>query len=170
MDTDKTNSTTWLLQALTAVDTAYLATCLVIQPLKILHQLYGVLARSFPLIERFVWPLAATAQTTTVWVVLLVTGDRYVAVCRPFQARWRSIDRTRLAVILVVVLAILYNLPQWFEREIVWEPNSCTGIDTGTVKKVGLSLIFIIIIISIITVRADVALCACCIVGSPPCL
>lgn len=30
LDPDKTNSTTWLLQALAAVDTVYLAACLVI--------------------------------------------------------------------------------------------------------------------------------------------
>jgi len=138
LDTDKTNSTTWLLQALAAVDTAYLATCLVIQPLKIAHELYGVLSRSFPVIERYVWPLAATAKTTTVCIVLLVTGDRYVAVCRPFQARWRSVERTRLAVIVVVVLAVLYNLPQWFEREVVWKIDECTGLPTeiALIKKV----------------------------------
>lgn len=78
----------------------YLAACLVIQPLSILHELYGVLARSFALIQRYGWPLAATAQTATVWIILLVTGDRWVAVCRPFEARWRSVERTRVAVIV----------------------------------------------------------------------
>jgi len=136
LDTDKTNSTTWLLQALAAVDTAYLAACIIIQPLRIVQELYGVLARSFPLIERYVWPLAATAQTATVWIVLLVTGDRYVAVCRPFQARWRSVERTRSAVIVVLVLAVLYNLPQWFERKVDWEMDLCTGRSVATIKKV----------------------------------
>ena len=157
LDTDKTNSTTWLLQALAAVDTVYLATCIVIQPLKIAHELYGVLARSFPVIERYVWPLAATAQTATVWIVLLVTGDRYVAVCRPFQARWRSVERTRLAVIVVVVLAVLYNLPQWFEREVVWEPEACTQTYYGKIEKVShgfiITIVIIIIIIIIIALR-----------------
>ena len=137
LDPDKTNSTTWLLQALAAVDTLYLVACLVIQPLKIVHELYGVLQRSFPIIERYVWPLASTAQTATVWIVLLVTGDRYVAVCRPFQARWRSVANTRRAVILVLVLAVVYNLPQWFERQVVWKSYSCAGLaDTGKIVKV----------------------------------
>jgi len=132
LDTDKTNSTTWLLQTLAAVDTAYLATCLIIQPLTMVHHLYGLLARFFPLVERYVWPLASTAQTATVWIVLLVTGDRYVAVCRPFEARWRSIGKTRLAVVIVLVLAVVYNLPQWFEREVLWERNPCTGLYVAT--------------------------------------
>ena len=157
LDTDKTNSTTWLLQALAAVDTVYLVACIVIQPLKVAHELYGVLARSFPVIERYVWPLAATAQTATVWIVLLVTGDRYVAVCRPFQARWRSVQRTRLAVIVVVVLAVLYNLPQWFERKVEWELEACTQTYIVKIRKVSqgfiVIIIIIIIIISIIIVR-----------------
>jgi len=152
LDTDKTNSTTWLLQALAAVDTTYLATCLIIQPLKIAHEFYGILGRSFPVIERYVWPLAAIAQTATVWIVLLVTGDRYLAVCRPFQARWRSVQRTQLAVFFVIVLAVLYNLPQWFEREVFWETDSCTGLpaDTAKIRRVGQSLAHAIIIIIII--------------------
>ena len=160
LDTDKTNSTTWLLQALAAVDTVYLAACLVIQPLKVAHELYGgVLAHSFPVIERYVWPLAATAQTATVWIVLLVTGDRYAAVCRPFQAHWRSVEKTRLAVIVAIVLAVLYNLPQWFEREVVWETNLCTGLpDTRKIKKVSLILVVVIIIIIIITTTTTITI------------
>ena len=138
LDPDKTNSTTWLLQALAAVDTGFLATCLVIQPLTVVHELHGVLARWFPIIQRVVWPLAATAQTATVWIVLLVTGDRFIAVCRPFEARWRSLERTRLAVIIVLVLSVVYNLPQWFEREVVWKTDSCTGLpaDVGKIQQV----------------------------------
>jgi len=138
LDPDKTNSTTWLLQALAAVDTFYLAASLVIQPLAVIHELYGVLARWFPLIQRYVWPLAATAQTATVWIVLLVTGDRFIAVCRPFEARWRSVERTRLAVIVVLVLSVVYNLPHWFERKVDYKTDDCTGLpaDVGKIVKV----------------------------------
>jgi len=83
-----------------------------------------------------VWPLAATAQTSTVWIVLLVTTDRFIAVCRPFEARWRSVERTRLAVVVVLGLSVVYNLPQWFERDVVWDTDSCTGLTYGIIKKV----------------------------------
>jgi len=71
-------------------------------------------------IEPSSWALASTVQTMTVWMTLLVTVDRYVAVCQP----WRVADfvshrrRTRLAVALVLVTAILYNVPRYFERQV----------------------------------------------------
>lgn len=42
-------------------------------------------------------------------------------------------------MIVVLALAVAYNLPHWFEREVVWETDSCTGLpaDVGTIKKVG---------------------------------
>ena len=63
LDPDKTNSTTWLLQTLAAVDTVYLASSVVIQPLTVVHERHGVLARWFPLIQRYVRPLDASQRT-----------------------------------------------------------------------------------------------------------
>jgi hypothetical protein len=39
----------------------------------------SVLRRLFPYVEPHAWALASIAQTSTVWLVLLVTIDRYVA-------------------------------------------------------------------------------------------
>jgi len=56
----------------------------------------------------------------TVWMTLLVTVDRYVAVCQP----WRVADfathrrHTRLAVCFVLLTAVLYNIPRYFERQV----------------------------------------------------
>jgi len=41
--------------------------------------------RLFPYVEPHAWALASIAQTTTVWLVLLVTVDRYFAVCLPMK-------------------------------------------------------------------------------------
>ena len=56
----------------------------------------------------------------TVWMTLLVTVDRYVAVCQPWRvADFRSHQRhTRLAVCLVLMFAVLYNVPRYFERQV----------------------------------------------------
>jgi len=56
----------------------------------------------------------------TVWMTLLVTVDRYSAVCQP----WKVADfvshrrRTRLTVGLVLVAAAIYNIPRYFERQV----------------------------------------------------
>jgi len=90
-DRDRPNATNWLLQALALVDTVYLIACVLIQPLKTVNDVgdldgpRAALTRVFPYVEPHAWALASTAQTATVWLVLLVTVDRYVAVCRPLK-------------------------------------------------------------------------------------
>ena len=70
------------MQALAIVDTLYLASCVAIQCAKTVYELTdwapgrSVLRRSFPYVEPHVWALASIAQTSTVWLVLLVTIDR----------------------------------------------------------------------------------------------
>ena len=71
------------VQALAIVDTLYLASCVAIQSVKTVHDLtdwapgQSALRRSFPYVEPHAWALASIAQTSTVWLVLLVTFDRY---------------------------------------------------------------------------------------------
>ena len=98
------NTTNLLLQTLACVDTAYLVACLFIQTTKTLVDatdwLPSVLVAYVPRLEPFVWPAASCAQTATVWTVLLLTADRYAAVCHPFDARLRSLQRARAVEIL----------------------------------------------------------------------
>ena len=92
-DRDRPNATNWLLQALAVVDTVYLLASVLIQPLKTVNDVGdgdgagAALRRVFPYVEPHAWALASTAQTATVWLVLLVTVDRYVAVCQPLKVR-----------------------------------------------------------------------------------
>jgi len=90
-DRDRPNATNWLLQALAVVDTVYLLASVLIQPVKTVNDVgdpegaRAVLRQVFPYVEPHAWALASTAQTATVWLVLLVTVDRYVAVCQPLK-------------------------------------------------------------------------------------
>jgi hypothetical protein len=83
-------TTGFLLQALAASDTAYLVACLLFQTTKTVNDVtdWGVPGsrRVWPYVEPYVWPLASIAQTCTVWVVVVVTADRYIAICRPLHA------------------------------------------------------------------------------------
>ena len=73
----------------------------------------------FPYAEQHMWPMASIGQTMTVWTVLLVTADRYMAVCRPFDTRMRSVERAKKLFVGVVVAAVAYNIPGFFERRVV---------------------------------------------------
>jgi hypothetical protein len=64
--------------------------------------------------------MASIAQTLTVWIVLLVAVDRYFAVCKPWLAADVITRRrhVRAAVCAVVIAAIIYNIPRFFERQV----------------------------------------------------
>jgi len=56
---------------------------------------------------------------TTVWLTVLVSGERYVAICRPLHAATVcTVSRVRLAVLSIVVVSILFNVPRYFEVQI----------------------------------------------------
>jgi hypothetical protein len=139
-DRDKNSTTNWLLQSLAVVDILYLVACVFIQPIKAVHDLTSAdsavgtvngsspswtsavghaLHRSFIHVEPYVWTLASVAETITIWIVLLVTVDRFIAICMPLRSKMRTMARARAAVVVVVVLAVLYNVPMLFERRVV---------------------------------------------------
>lgn len=137
-DQDRKNATNWLLQTLAVVDTIYLFTCIFIQTLNCIddhtHWIPG-LKNIFPYLEPYIWAFGSMAQTATVWMVLLVTTDRYIAICKPLNTQLRSIKRAKIAVFIVALLSVAYNIPRFFEREIIWKFNSCTNTTMVITQK-----------------------------------
>ncbi|KZS08072.1 putative FMRFamide receptor [Daphnia magna] len=71
-----------------------------------------------PLITPYTFVLGTTAQTSSVYLTLTVTVERYIAVCHPLRARaWCTCKRGRMAVIIIGIGSLLYNLPRFFEVE-----------------------------------------------------
>ena len=137
-DQDKKNTTNCLLQALAVSDLLYLLACVFIQVLKALHDFTDwcpMLREGFPYMEPYIWGFASTAATITVWLVILVTADRYIAVCLPLQQNLRTIERARLAIIVAVALGLLYNIPRFFERVTVFKYDACINTTIAVVNK-----------------------------------
>ena len=90
LDRSIRRTTGLLLRALGVADTAYLVTCLLFQTVKTVYEvtdwLPTVVRQSWPYVEPYVWPLASIAQTCNVWLVVILTADRYVAICKPLHA------------------------------------------------------------------------------------
>jgi neuropeptide Y receptor type 1 len=136
-DHDKKNTTNWLLQTLAVVDTLYLFTCFFIQTLSTIQdytEWIPTMREVFSHMMPYIWAVASIAQTITVWTVMLVTIDRYIAVCMPLQTHLRSLQRAKLAVVVVCLLAILYNIPRFFERKVVVQEQGCIAKTIQLVK------------------------------------
>ena len=121
----------FLLQALAVADNVYLIACLFFQTLKSISECTEIWPESkmvYPLMEKYVWPFASIAQTTTVWMVILVTVDRYIAISKPLHSvSLCTFRRAKRAVLVIVIVAICYNIPRFFEHKIIYEVDRCTG-------------------------------------------
>ena len=78
-----------------------------------------------PYIVVYIYPFALTAHMATIWLTVSFTVERYIAVCHPLKAaRMCTIARARIVIIVVSVVAFLYNLTRWFEYTIHKEVSS----------------------------------------------
>lgn len=74
----------------------------------------------FDYISMYLWPPALILHTITIWLTVLVTVDRYCAVCRAVEqygSESATLGTARRRVVAVVVLAIVYNSPRFFEHQ-----------------------------------------------------
>ena len=138
-DRSMRRTTRFLLQMLSVADAAYLVCCLFYQTLKSICDLTDwmpAIKSIWAYIEPLAWPCASIAQTSTVWLVVVVTADRYVAICRPLHApQYSTVSRTRIAVIVVWSLSILYNVPRFFERAVGEQLDPATNATkTGALR------------------------------------
>ncbi len=122
-DTSKT-ATPFLLISLDIADTVFLVTVVILRVFHSAVYFAGWIDYEWvnlvmaPLVK-FFYPVALMAMTSTVYLTLLVTLNRYVSVCKPYDVRTLcSPVSARIHVILVVAFSVIYNLPRFFEYDI----------------------------------------------------
>ncbi|VDK46848.1 unnamed protein product [Gongylonema pulchrum] len=68
----------------------------------------------------YAYALANTTHTGSVWIVLTLTIDRYLALCRPLTHRAiGKRSRVKRLMIAVSLMAILFSMPRFFEVQAV---------------------------------------------------
>ena len=129
-DKSKT-ATPFLLVSLEIADTLFLATVFILRVMTSMNTYTGFpynMKYVFPYIGTYVWPIALWATTGTIWITVLVTLNRFVSVCRPYEVTsWCSISQSRRQVIAIWIVAFLYNLPRFFEYHITPYTDSNTN-------------------------------------------
>ena len=128
----KQATVTLLLRALAVADSLYLLTCLSFQSFRTLFVYQEYFSNKFwfyPYVFVWTWPVASMAQTASVWLVVLVTFDRYEAICHAIAAaRFMTKRKVTVYIGLVFLGSICFNLPTAFDLRVVDRRPFCPNI------------------------------------------
>lgn len=117
------SSNSILLAALSVVDFFLILLAMIVFVLHTMLQNSTVSAY----ILKGVYPWLMTSQTLSIWLLTLISFERFIAIQYPFSAKFHfSIRRSKLALMLIAVFSILYNLPRFWEFTIVWVPRNAS--------------------------------------------
>ncbi len=106
-----------LLQTLAIADSLYLLVALFRYPLKYVVPDLD----TYTVMQPVVLPLLKTCQTICIWMMVLVTTERFIYVCNPLHANLLfSNSKRRVLGSLVFVLGVIYNLPRFFAQCILY--------------------------------------------------
>jgi len=110
-----------LLQCMAVCDSLLLVVAVAVYALPSIYPYTGHLQSIHDTLDYiiYVWPPAMILHTVTVWLTVLVSINRYVAVCRAVEEFGTTtlLRRTRIQIIVVVLLSVVYNVPRFFEHK-----------------------------------------------------
>ena len=124
-------STSFLFQSLSLIDTILLVTAFPIYSVKTFvdfTQLQLGFDIVYPYIMVYILPWAFVAQTATIWVTVLVCVNRFIAVCKPYQAsRLCTVVQAKRQLSAVILFAIIYNIPRFLAAKVARDTDSATN-------------------------------------------
>ena len=128
-----------VLRAVAVSDAFFLFSVLIIQTIVNVYSETGVLWWCFEYrgyIQYTVWPLLMMTQMSTVWLTVLVSMERYVAICHPLKAASIcTYTKVRRAVIIIYSVSILYNIPRFVEFRVVENSLDKTAVGNHIVYR-----------------------------------
>lgn len=109
----------YVLRMLSISDGLFLLSVFTVQTVVNVYPHTGLLSACFlyrGYVQYYVWPWLMTMQMTTVWLTVLVSVERYVAICHPLKAIYVcTIRKVRASVVAIVVACVLFNVPRYLE-------------------------------------------------------
>ena len=140
---------TFLLQVMAVIDNLFLLFTGTSQIFAAVTLFTNTNHPAAPFMMILVWPFVHITQMAAVWITVLIALNRYIAICRPFQApNWCSMSRARLQLIVMSVVIVLYNIPRFFEFEIryvVVNPETNSTELQGHQSNMSLNSVYIIL-------------------------
>ena len=139
----KGGTTPWLLRSLAVADSVYLFTCLFFQVGVTLYTYMDSVRRAltmFAFVERSIYAFASMAQTAAVWIVVVITCNRWAAICHPLWAKQTATNKKAgAAVMAAVTFAVLFNIPLIFELKVISYTSRCTNVTRWATVATALS-------------------------------
>ncbi len=127
-----------LLRSLACADFFFLVGIFLSQILINLFPVVGIMENVYlynGYLIKYVSPVVLIFQTTSIWLTVVISIERYLAVCQPLLAhRICTVQKVNLGVILVFIMAASVNIPRFFERQVVRDSDNATFISTDVVR------------------------------------
>ncbi|CAL8073227.1 unnamed protein product [Calicophoron daubneyi] len=101
---------------------------------------------SFMLFYALIGPAMATYfLTVSVWMVLLMSVVRYLAVCRPLTSRTCLTSRNMFRVIVIIYfLALIFHIPSFitytYEEKYIKRESNCTELHSNATDIIGVDM------------------------------
>ena len=132
------------LLGLSSVDLILLITSLLMFGVATIAKFYNIfpfyLHHINPAITPYVYSLGLVSQTSSVYMTMTVTIERYVAVCHPLKAKsWCTYGRAKLYILAAILFSILYNSPRFHETAVI-DCAAHTGVPLSVVVPTDLRM------------------------------
>lgn len=120
-----------LLQFLCVTDNFYLVMSLLIRPVAYFSYWFDCHINAF--VTKWLWPVGIVGLNLTSWLTVCITVYRYIAVCRPLQARMLTTTRRTYILMLVITCVVtVLNIPRFLEINIEVDPNTTCEVPRYT--------------------------------------
>lgn len=127
-DPNKESTTVWLLKALACIDNSFLISALLFIASSAIWEKYWINKMSvtlYSLMQLVFRPIASVTQSLTIWIVIHVTIDRYLAICKPLNSSWRNLCRMKITALMLFILVVLFRTPSIFGELITMHYRRC---------------------------------------------
>ena len=113
-----------LLLALAIIDSLFICPGIIISSSKGFAWKTDWYNKLFPV---FLYPFSEMALCSSIYMTVAIAVERYIGLCRPLQRlSWRPCS-AKAYIFPVIALAILLNIPKFFEAETVYNVNPITN-------------------------------------------
>ncbi|ELU17918.1 hypothetical protein CAPTEDRAFT_196841 [Capitella teleta] len=111
----------YLLQCIAVSDSILLLATLLVYTFPSVYAYLGHMERivkACDIIKLLIWPICMMSHTMTIYLTVLVTFNRYCAICRAVQDyRTQSKKAVWKSILLTFIFSVIYNFPRFFEHQ-----------------------------------------------------